>query len=341
MDDPSDIFQAETGGGDLDIELAAAGAAVQKVAGQFGVDLNSLSDQEVSRLLQAYDNTPGTAVLATKEAGAAPMTTKPTVADVSMELAKIASERGIDLSVVSREEYVESFDKLASRMSEPEKFAAEREAERNYILQVVEAQKIAEQEKLADIEHSREMGREMARAMWAEQLKIAEESAKHERGEGKDEEKAEEKEEKKEAGKAGDLFRKGMEAAKSHSSKAMGAVDRGVQRVGEKALNVAGAGGEKASPALKRAVTGGIAAGGTAAAAGTAGAVHHFTKKKDEDESKAAYDAAVIERAQAYLVANGFDPSTGEKLSEEQKIAASVDADARAMLVEAGFTFTD
>lgn len=276
------------------------------------------------------------------------MTTKPTVADVSMELAKIASERGIDLSAVSREEYVESFDKLASRMSEPEKFAAEREAERESIMYVIEQQKIAEQEKLADIEHSREMGREMARAMWAEQLKIAEESAKHERGESKDEEKKEEAEEKKEAAMP-DFLRKGFDAAKSHGGKAVDAAkrvagkgadaaDRAAQRVGEKALNAVGAGGEKASPALKRAVTGGMAAGGTAAAAGTAGAVHHFTKKKD-DESKEAYDAAVVERAQAYLVANGFDPSTGEKLSEEQKVAASVDADARQLLIEAGFVF--
>ena len=185
MDDPTDIFASTPD--DLDVDLANAGVLLQKLAAEQGVDLNALSDVDVADLLT--DLMPGepaaTAPETQKESAMADTTTTApqipnelTYADVAAELAKVAAAEGIDMSGVSREEYHEAFDALATRMTTPE-FAAEKTAEAET------AEKLAE----ADL-----IGRQMA-ASFIAAIKTAEEEPAEEKTEKA--EKAEKDEEKK------------------------------------------------------------------------------------------------------------------------------------------------
>lgn len=119
---------------------------IVKIAEEEGVDLDSLSDEQVQELIeelveeQAERNEGGEEV---KEAHL-------TYADVAHELAKIAHVNGIDITQVSAEEYNAAFDKLASDMSDPSYWETQQKiAEADYIGRVMaqsfydESQKIA------------------------------------------------------------------------------------------------------------------------------------------------------------------------------------------------------
>ena len=128
MEDFDSIFSPPA---DTDTELANASAILNKIAADTGVDLNKLSEEDIAELLTDLlppSTTTDTTPTPTKEAQ---MTTQLTTADVALELSKIASDDGIDMSKVSKEEYAEAFDALAARMSDPSyaqtKVAAEEE----------------------------------------------------------------------------------------------------------------------------------------------------------------------------------------------------------------------
>jgi hypothetical protein len=300
MDRETDIFdqdvQEGSSSGDLDVDLANAGHVLQKLAEEIDVDLNTLPDADVATLVrdllpdrvdaQTTQETRKEASMST-ETETQPETTidlpaEPTYADVAVELAKIAAAEGIDLATVPREDYTQAFSDLAEKMADPEYGRA----------------KQAEDEKLAA---AYVQGQRMADG-FLDRLKEAEDE-----DEKKDKERKEE-EGKKEAGAAA-FFRGAKEKAKAHAGKLVGKADKHVQRAGERLLNVVGAGGEKASPSLKRRTAGGAAAAaaGTAAAGG-AGA-HHMRKKSSLD------DAALVV-AHELAREMGYDPTTGEKLAE-------------------------
>lgn len=133
MDRVEDIFEQEIqGSGDLDVDMANAGHILVKLAEEEGVDLNSLSDEDVASLL-------GKLLPQTKEAAMADQTetqsetateteNQLTYADVSAELNKIAAAEGVDLTKLDRAEYNEVFSKLAEHMANPA-YAAEQEEE--------------------------------------------------------------------------------------------------------------------------------------------------------------------------------------------------------------------
>ncbi len=294
MERETDIFDsAVRGQDDLDVDLANAGIILQKLAEEQGIDINALSDEDVAGLLT--DLLPGErnetqAEEPTKEKESSAMTTPTTpteltVADVSIELAKIAQAEGIDLNETSREEYSEAFSALAERMKDPGYYAAKTAA----------AEKIAEAQMI---------GREMALS-FIETLKQAE-------GEEKKEEKEEKKEEKGEAKEAG--ARQAFEALKGHAGRLAGA-----------AKGHAG----KAVEAAKAHKRDAVMAGGGAAAGLAAGEVHGRSKK--------SFDEQVEERAREILLANGFNPETGEKVAESGE--AMVEAAAVELLKGKGFTF--
>lgn len=343
MFDANALLESETD--QLNHELAAAAVMAQKVADAKGVNLDSLSDGEVERLISiaagvktATASEPSATpspTPTTKEAGADPMTTTPatpatpTVVDVTHELYKLAADAGIDLRQLPREKVAEYFDNLAREMAEPNY------AEKKAALEQAEAEKVAAAE--ADDAWADRMGRKMARSFHDEDQKIAKEmdGKGDEKPEGKkDDDDADDKGEKKEAAMPPWLQRAGTAA---HNIKELG-------------KHTAMAAGSKAKEIAKE-------HGPTAAAAAGGAAAANAAKSKDKGEEKhASFDAAVIKRAQEYLSASGFDPNTGEKIAAAEtpapaatevepdwnKLAAdpaAVDRTARALLEQAGFSF--
>jgi hypothetical protein len=130
--DPQVEYAAGDDADDLDMELAAAGQVLQKMAEAEGIDLESLPEQDVADLLTMIqsgelDGTSEVHNPQTKEASYQMSYNEITVADVAVELAKVASANGIDLDEVSREEYHEAFETLAEQMNDPAYF--EKQAE--------------------------------------------------------------------------------------------------------------------------------------------------------------------------------------------------------------------
>lgn len=310
MDRVTDIFDQDIQNGettdDLDADLVNASLVLQKVAADEGIDLASLSEEDVADLIVELLPHEKVAKLTqpepqTKEASQDMSQNQITIADVAQELSKIAQDEGIDLTQVTKEEYEQAFDALAEKMASP-----------SYAEEKVASEKVAE---------AREYGAQMAEG-FLDRLKQA--------GETPDAEKQAAAMEhlRRFAGKAKEHA--GRAASAIADSKAGKAVDRAAQKGGEKLLNVVGAGAEKASPTLKRRV--GYGAAGTAAA-GTAAAgagAHHMSKK--------SLDEAAYETAAEFLRENGIDPETGNKLAgdedlTEEKIAAR----AVEMLREAGY----
>jgi hypothetical protein len=157
MDNLEDIFdpQVDAAGddaNDLDMELASAGAVLQKIAETEGVDLDALSEEDVADLLTMLhgggDGDARNSEPTIKEANLMDDQNL-TVADVAVELAKVAAANNVDLDAVSREEYHEAFEALAEQMNDPTYF--EKQAEMG--------------EKLAEADH---IGRHMAHAFLAE-----------------------------------------------------------------------------------------------------------------------------------------------------------------------------
>ena len=173
MDDMNEIFSRATDA-DLDVELAAAGELLQKIAEQEGIDLSQLSDEDVAELMA--DLLPKTAAdegeheSAREESSENPkkkkkeeakMASDVTFADVAVELNKVAANEGIDLDSLDRAQYHELFDIVAESMQDPEYME----------------NKLAEDEANAKLAEADALGRYMARAFMDEQEKIAESAA--------------------------------------------------------------------------------------------------------------------------------------------------------------------
>lgn len=344
MDDMNDIFNQATDA-DLDTELAAAGELLQKIAQQEGIDLSQLSDEDVAELM--VDLLPKTAAdegehesareessedrKKEKKKEEAKMASEITFADVAVELNKVAANEGIDLNGLSREQYHELFDIVAESMQDP-----------NYM-----ENKLAEDEASAKLAEADALGRYMARAFMDEQEKIAfspkgiYDLARH----------------------GGSTRTEAARQALSHAAKGVRAAvepalekERGIsKRVGEaltKRLDAArkhvegnaarmGSAGDSWSSRLDKAHTSlgrkALAAGGATAVAGTGAAAYGAKKMMDRGEKKKrSLDDAALEMARDYLLENGINPDTGDKL------AADADADAVAeraaeILAEAGW----
>lgn len=306
MDDIREIFEKDIAGSTLDADLAVAAEVLEKVAAEQGVDLNTLSQEQIVELLtelmpskvaaeeheeketpaeeKAEEKAKKETKEEKKEAGVAkaPATGLPetvTFADVAVELGKYAAANNIDLSKVSREAYHEAFDKMAAAMTSPE-FAAEKQAAAEMEAKLAEADVI---------------GRAMARSFMDEQAKIANAPSMKEvydvaRGLG---------------GKG--AVGAGYEALK-HGIKGLG---EGTAKNVDKALDFA-----------KR-NKGGIAAG-TAATGGAymlgKGVGRAKQKAKMEQEKDSSIESAALEMARQALRDNGIDPDTGKVASEEDAV---------------------
>lgn len=113
---------------ELDAEIAAAGAILEKLAQEEGVDLESLPEGEVATLLAEMVPSLAQHEPITKEAN---MTDQITTQDVHFELTKVAADMDVDLTKLSRDEYNEAFEAMLEEMQSPdweEKVAAEEEA---------------------------------------------------------------------------------------------------------------------------------------------------------------------------------------------------------------------
>lgn len=291
MDDIREIFEKDIAGSTLDADLAVAAEVLEKVAAEQGVDLNTLSQEQIVELLTelmpkvaeeheeketpAEEKAEEKAKAEKKEEKAeekkasAGLPETITFADVAVELGKYAAANNIDLSKVSREAYHEAFDKMAAAMTSPE----------------FEAEKKAEAEMQAKLAEADVIGRQMARSFMDEQAKIAAKS----KG-------------------VMDTLRKGFEAAKGYGSTAAKAVGEGA----DKALDFA-----KANK------------GGLAAATGTTAGAYMLGKgvgrakqkaKMEAEKESSSLESAALEMAREALRQNGIDPDTGKVASDEDKV---------------------
>jgi len=182
MNDLTDLYDDGT---DLDSRLEQASYILKEAAAQEGVDLNQLSDEDVSGMLAniVNDNDGDYGGGEYEQKTAADIT----VADVSLELTKRAAYEGFDLTQLHPDDYEELFNKVAEEMVDPE--------------YAEEAEKFA-----AQAEQMEELGRVAARGFADEIDKLAAE---------KDDEDDDDDDEKvkraawmlKEAGWAGDTYR--------------------------------------------------------------------------------------------------------------------------------------
>lgn len=136
----------------LDNSYDIATQILVKTAEEEGIDLNELSDDEIQELLSDIrEEVSDRADESGGEGGEEPKTAGLTTADVALELSKVAAANGIDLSQVSREEYAEAFDKLASEMSNPHYWETqEKVAEADFAGRVMARAFNDELEKIAD-----------------------------------------------------------------------------------------------------------------------------------------------------------------------------------------------
>lgn len=321
MDDMNEIFSSATQG-DLDVELAAAGEMLQKIAEEQGVDLNELSDDDVAELM--VDLMPKAASDGGYVAEAGQGSSIPgelTFADVAVELSKRASDEQIDLSSLSREDYHAAFNAVASSMTSPD-YAYEKQAEAEATSKLAEADAL---------------GRFMARAFVDEQDKIAREiavgtkpgladridaiSAPMDRpktladrsGKGKTL-----------AGLRPESSREKVEGVgrklKNFSAEHAGRADEAVQRGGAKLISSLPEGLKKrlGSITAGRARAAGYGAGAAGVAA--AGGLAYGAKKLYDRSKESSVEAEALELASNFLLENGIDPSTGEKVASSEAI---------------------
>jgi hypothetical protein len=302
MERVTDIFDQEIqagddSSGDLDTDLVNASLVLQKVAADEGIDLSLLSDEDVAGLLVDMLPKEKTAHLSNvepepkEESQNMSTPNEITVADVAAELAKVASAEGIDLNEVSREEYHEAFNALAAQMSDPSYVEqAEKVAEaRAYGAQMAEGflEKLAltEDEKTF---HRVRMQQNMAGHSETNPLRHG----------AKDVSKAKAEER--------------LARIKSNTGP-MAKLQRGV----DSAKLKASLGAKELTAAVKRnpRTAAAIGAGTLLAAGGTGMAL--------ANRSKEAFDEAAYEMAANFLLENGIDPSTGEKLASDEDLIAS------------------
>ena len=336
MDDMNEIFSRATDA-DLDVEMAAAGELLQKIAEQEGIDLSQLSDEDVAELM--VDLLPKTAAdegehesareessedrKEKKKKEEAKMASQITFADVAVELNKVAASEGIDLDALDRSEYHELFDIVAESMQDPEYME----------------NKLAEDEANAKLAEADALGRYMAQAFMDEQAKIADKAvsaashgddayAKHlETMAGID------KIEKAEAGKGRRVLPGGLaienttlksrpaalkaqEESVRHMGSAgnvSGALKKRVEErlknetIGQKAMKHVDRLGRRlggASPSGRMLRGGAAIAGGTLAAGGAAYGAKRMMDKKSVD---AAFEAQALSLAERFLVQSGVD----------------------------------
>lgn len=195
-------------GTDLDSRLEQASYILKEAAAQEGVDLNQLSDEEVSGMLANIVNDDAGEGGGDYDEGGK-TASDITVADVSLELTKRAAYEGFDLTSLHPDDYEELFNKVAEEMVDP--YYAE------------EASKLAAEEERMDY-----LGRCAARGFADEIDKLA---ADKDDDDDDDEDEVDVKVKKaawllKEAGWAGDAYRS-----------AKGKIRHGVEMAGIKARN--------------------------------------------------------------------------------------------------------
>ncbi len=305
MDNLNEIFDpadtTDDSVDDLDRELATTGLILQKLAEEQGVDLDSLPEEDIADLitsLHGEDATGGSSNYSehepqTKEASHnMSQENEFTVADVAVELAKVAASEGIDLDQVSRDEYHEAFEALADQMSDPAYFQKRAEAE----------EKLAE----ADL-----IGRHMARSFIDEMEKEAAPSLKGAKKALKGlRRKAEDLEFRASAG-TGRLFRGGKKGRSSRLDEMMeSARDAGKKVTRDQARDS----DEYASRTLGRKILG----GGAAATGIGAGGYAAGRSKKSFDES---FESDAVSYANHLLVDNGLISPTRANI-EFSKFAA-------------------
>ncbi len=288
MEDFDSIFDPV----DSDVELANAGAILEKIASENGIDLNSLSEESIAELLG--DLMPQNATTQTKEAQMPQnATAQITHTDVALELSKIASANSIDLTTIPREEYEAAYNDLAEKMaSDPAAYQA----------------KLAEEEKLSE---AYTQGVRMADG-FLDRLKQAEMEEEEKK------EKKEERKEEKEKEAAGSYSRGYTpETGQAIKNMAKGLVDKVRGTAAEKGKALSGAVKDHVAKNKDKYTHGAAAAGGAA----VGGAAAALSRKKEASLEDLANDLAVQLVAEA-----GFSPETGEK------VAADADTSSLAVL---------
>jgi hypothetical protein len=290
--DMSELFDSETRGDALDEQLVTAGALLEKLASDVGVDVASLDDQTVAGYLaELMPQQPQT-----KTASEEPttMTNQITHADVFAELAKVAAAEGVDLSKLSSEGISECFDAVAAQMASPEYGKVSEARSMGHEMAVGFAEKMDSLQKEAayfpgkDVLHAAELSQALgSRGVSGRAHYIADllgSGAKHNIG-------------------AGDLSPAVLRLAQAQQA---------VKNTVNAGLEGYGVHGDKI-----RAGAAGVGLLGLGAGA------HHMATKKSAEE---AFNDAVVNYAADMLKSAGIDPSTGEKVSAEQIIhEAAVD----------------
>lgn len=297
MERVTDIFEedTETSVEDLDIDLANASHVLQKIAEQEGIDIDTLSDEDVANLLT--DLLPPEKIASHPQEPQKEETMSTTIpneitnADVAVELGKIAQAEGIDLNEISREEYHAAFEDLAYRMSDPSYFE----------------EKVASEQRLAE---GREFGAAMAEGFVAKLAELEDEETKE----------ASKMQAAKDAirGAAGKV----RGAASSAAGKVRGAAsaaaekERGAsQRLGyflrggaKGATKRVAAGTNAFEDAAKSRRVGRAALGGAAATAAAGGAAAAASRKKQSFDE--AFEQDAVAYANHLLIENGIvEPS--------------------------------
>lgn len=312
MERVTDIFEedTETSVEDLDIDLANASHVLQKIAEQEGIDIDTLSDEDVANLL--------TELLPPEKIASHPQehqkeetmsTTIPneiTNADVAVELGKIAQAEGIDLNEISREEYHAAFEDLAQRMSDPSYFE----------------EKVASEQRLAE---GREFGAAMAEGFVAKLAELEDEETKEASKAGEIAHAVKETLRKKKfearqaLGKAKD---RAKEQAGAAVDKAKGAVRGAASAVGDSERAFHGGLGKAMPNRLTRAVAGKLEGSakdrlerarvlvgrGTTAVVAGGGAAYSASRKKESFDE--AFEQDAVAYANHLLIENGIvEPS--------------------------------
>lgn len=293
MNDLTGMFDQGT---ELDARLEQAGYILKQAADEEGVDLSEYSNEDVSEMLaNIMDDGEGGEGGEEYEGKTA---SDITVADVSLELNKRAAAEGFDLSQLEPGVYEELFDKVASEMVDPEY----RE----------EQQKWA-----AHAENMDQLGRIAAQGFVDEINKIA----------ADEDDKDDDDDEDKKIKKASYLLKQAIYekvrtpgvreslrgAATAAGRKIKGAVNRGFERVGNKAIDTAA--GEKGmhqvSSIARRQQLGrrvsGAAAGGTAAVGGGAYGAKRLSDRGDKGGRKKKASIEEVAYAVDILRAAGYD----------------------------------
>lgn len=340
MDSVTELFD-NPASEELDVDLANASHALQKLAGEMNIDLSSLTDDEVAGLLRQLLPEDKVASVEHQPEESAQMPeqqeqqTQITDADVARELAKVAAANNIDWSQVSREEATEAYIKLAERMTSGEYFAEQAAREE-------EAQKLAE---------AKEQGVAMADGFLARLseagfpgTKVAEDMPEDDKEmEPEKKDKKDEEKEKEAAEKLAALLNKraGM-VPPVRKLEALGEAVRSAAnktRMGKKLVDKATSAMPGTSYQKLRRVDKAL---GGAAAVGGAGAAGLAASKAMGGKKKEALDQYALKLAADLLEANGINPATGELIEQDQDKVAEITSDEIAnraveLLQEAGW----